>query len=104
VEREVVFAPEARDDILELYEYIAAKADPERARNYTERIVSYCRGFSVFSERGRRRDDLRPGLRVIGFERRVTIAFHVSSAKVTIDRILYAGRDLTTAFSGGRMR
>lgn len=100
MEREIVFAPEARDDILELYEYIAAQAGPGRARGYAERIVSYCRGFSTFPERGARRDDLRPGLRVVGFERRVTIAFHISPDKVTIDRILYAGRDLKAALIG----
>jgi hypothetical protein len=43
----------------------------------------------MFPERGRRRDDLRPGLRIIGFGRRVTIAFHVAD---------YAGRDLRRAF------
>ena len=93
--REVVFAPEARDDILELYDYIAGQAGAARA--YTDRIVSYCLGFTTFPERGRRRDDLRPGLRVIGFGRRVTIAFHVTSDRITIDRVLYGGRDLTRA-------
>ena len=95
--REVVFAPEALDDILELYEYIAGQAGAARARAYTDRIVSYCLGFTTFPERGRRRDDLRPGLRVIGFGRQVTIAFHVTSDRITIDRVLYGGRDLTRA-------
>jgi toxin ParE1/3/4 len=49
----------------------------------------------MFPERGRRRDDLRPGLRIIGFGRRVTIAFHVTGDRITIDRVLYGGRDLT---------
>jgi len=31
---------------------------------------------------------------VTGFERRVTIAFHITPEKVVIDRILYGGRDL----------
>jgi toxin ParE1/3/4 len=34
------------------------------------------------------------GLRVAGFERRVAIAFHIAPDTVTIDRILYGGRDL----------
>jgi hypothetical protein len=33
-------------------------------------------------------------LRVVGFERRVAIAFHIGSGTVTVDRILYGGRDL----------
>lgn len=43
-----------------------------------------------------RRDDLFPGLRVVGFERRVTIAFHVGADTVTFLRILYGGRDIDT--------
>jgi toxin ParE1/3/4 len=43
------------------------------------------------------RNDLRPGLRTVGFEGRVTIAFHVDPNTVTIDRILYGGRDLDGA-------
>jgi toxin ParE1/3/4 len=48
------------------------------------------------AERGTRRDDIRVGLRVVGFERRVTIAFHVDPKRVTIDRILYGGRELNS--------
>jgi toxin ParE1/3/4 len=51
------------------------------------------------SHRGTRRDDIRPGLRVVGFERRVTIAFHVDDTTVTIDRILYGGREIEDALT-----
>ena len=51
-----------------------------------------------FPERGRQRDDLRPGLRIVGFERRVSIAFHVSPDTLVIDRIFYGGRDIGLAF------
>jgi hypothetical protein len=40
--------------------------------------------------------------RVVGFARRVTIAFHISDGTVTIDRVLYGGRELSTAFREGR--
>ncbi|MDP3524328.1 MAG: type II toxin-antitoxin system RelE/ParE family toxin, partial [Hoeflea sp.] len=73
--RDVVFAPEARADVLALYEWISAKAGPETALAYIGRIERYLNGFDLASERGRARDDIRTGLRVIGFERRVTIAF-----------------------------
>jgi toxin ParE1/3/4 len=46
-----------------------------------------------------RRDDIRPGLRVVGFERRGAIAFQVDDRRVTIPRILYRGRDLAGALS-----
>jgi toxin ParE1/3/4 len=43
--------------------------------------------------RGTKRDDILPGLRTIGFERRVTIAFRVLKARVEIVTIAYGGRD-----------
>jgi toxin ParE1/3/4 len=51
-----------------------------------------------YPERGRGRDDLRPGLRTTAFRRRVTIAFHISEITVTIDRVLYGGRNLKPLF------
>lgn len=95
--REVIFAPEAQNDLLQLYDYIAERSGPARARAFAERIVSYCEGFALFPERGTRRDDLRRGLRTVGYGRRVAIAFHVATEKVTIDRVLYGGRDLRAA-------
>jgi toxin ParE1/3/4 len=98
VTHEVVFAPEAQADLLDLYETIAREGGGDRALAYIERIQAACLRLAAFPERGTRRDHLRPGLRVIGFERRVAIAFHVGAERVTIDRVLYGGRDLGTAF------
>lgn len=91
---EVIFAPEALADLTGLYDRIAAGASPERALAYIERLQRYCLGFATFPERGTRRDDLRPGLRTIGYRRRVTVAFHVTPERVVIDRVLYGGRDV----------
>ena len=92
--RKVVFAPEARDDLKELYLFIAERSNSDRAMAYVNRIEAYCRGFADYPERGTRRDDLFPGLRVVGFERRETIAFHVDADTVKFLRILYGGREL----------
>ena len=91
---EVIFAPEAQAELLKLYDDLAREAGPEVAYRYTDRLHAYCLSFATFPERGTRRDDLRPGLRVTGFRRRVTIAFHVTARTVVIDRLLYGGRDL----------
>ena len=99
MERRVVFSPEAAADLINLYEYIAERAGPRRAIGYIDRIEAYCAGFEFSAERGTRRDDIRLGLRIVGFERRVTIAFHVALSTVTIDRILYGGRDVQRALS-----
>jgi toxin ParE1/3/4 len=87
VAHSVVYAPEAQDDLVRLYVYIA-------------RIEAYCMWLANFPRRGRSRDDSRPGLRVTGFERRVAIAFHVAEDTVIVDRVLYGGRDVDGAFAG----
>ena len=51
---------------------------------------SYCLAFDYFPERGVRRDELRPGLRIVGFERRVTIAFHITPALVVVGPVGFA--------------
>jgi len=99
VTREVIFAPEALTDLFELYDTIAADAGAERARNYTDRIVSTCRNLVTFPERGTRRDDLRPGLRTTTYRRRVTIAYHITDTQVVVDRVLYGGRNLPPLFA-----
>ena len=99
--REVVFAPEALGDLRKLYNDIALDAGTGRAQTYTDRIIAHCLGLVTFPERGTRRDDLRPGPRITTWRRRVTIAFHITDTAVTIDRILYGGRDLTAIFDEG---
>jgi len=94
----VVFSPEAERDIYRLYAYIAERSGDVRAIGYIGRIEAACRGLDTLPERGVLRNDLRPGVRTIGFEHRVTIAFQVEAVRVTILRILYGGRDIARAF------
>lgn len=90
---EVVLSPEAQADLDGIYDWIARKASPEVALGYVERIEGYLRGFEHAAERGHLRDDLRPGLRVVGFERRVTIAFVVDGDRAVVLRIARGGRN-----------
>ena len=82
-----------------LYRFVAERAGPETALGYIDRIESHCLGLADFPERGTRRDEVRKGLRTVGFERRATIAFHIEADAAFIDRILYGGRDLEAALS-----
>ena len=97
IHRIVVLAPEARDDLLHLYAWIAEAASPTVALSFIERVETYLRGLDVASERGTRRDDIRPGLRTVGFARRLTIAFTVDASQVTILCVFYAGCDWRAA-------
>ncbi len=96
--RRVVFAPEAEAQLVALYVHIAAAASPEIAAGYTEAIVKQCESLKTFPIRGTRRDDIRQGLRITGFRRRVTIAFDVTREAVTILGIFYGGQDYEAAF------
>lgn len=90
----IVFRPEAGSDLVELALYLAREVSPRRALAYTRRVRAACEKLRHFPERGTRRDDVRAGLRTVGFERRVTIAFLVTEETVEIIRVLYGGRDL----------
>ena len=94
----MIFTPLAERHIDSLHEYIVVHASEERADGYVGRIVDYCNGLSTFPLRGTQRDDLLPGLRVTGFERRVTIAFIVTADAVLIEGIFYGGRDFEAEF------
>ena len=90
---ELIFTPRATRDIDSPHEYFATWSGERRADGYIGRIVGYCEGLAVFPDRGRRWDDILPGLRVIGFERRVNIAFLVAAEAVIIEGFFHGGRN-----------
>ena len=92
-QRAVALAPEARDDLLSIYDWVAVAAGPLTALDYVERIEEFCQRPGVGSERGQLREDIRPGLRIVGFERRVTVALVVVAERVVVLRLFYRGRN-----------
>jgi len=93
--RSVTFSPAARDDVFAIYDYIATLAGSEVAYHYIQRIETFCLKLDLASQRGNKHDDVRKGLRTVGFERRLTIAFSVDEEQVTILRIHQKGRNWT---------
>ncbi|EFO28829.1 toxin-antitoxin system, toxin component, RelE family [Roseibium sp. TrichSKD4] len=94
--RIVEIADDARLDLLGIYDWIANAGSPQNALSYIERIEAYCKGFDLASARGTARDDIRQGLRIVGFEKSATIAFMVEEDRVVILRVFYGGRDWET--------
>ncbi len=95
--RRVVYAPDAATDLDTIYDYIADAAGTTVAAGYEERVRCFCDGLDLGAERGSLRDDIRPGLRVVGFERRIAVAFAVEEDRVVVLRILSGGRDWSSA-------
>jgi toxin ParE1/3/4 len=89
----VVFGPQAEADLLALYRYISEAAGLAVAGQYIDRIETACLGLAAFPNRGKKRDDLKPRLTTLAFERRVTIACTVSKTRIKILTIAYGGRD-----------
>jgi len=97
----VVFSPEAEEHLVALYRYIARAASSAIALRYTDAITVYCENLSLFPHRGNKRDDIRPGLRITHYKRRVVIAFDVQdedtgNEQVSIIGIFYGGQDYDT--------
>lgn len=94
----ITFSPLAEADVEAIIDWIADQSGTRTARGFIDRIERRIESLRHFPLRGTLRRDLAPGLRLIGLEQRVTIAFRVGDAEVTIERILYGGRDLGRAF------
>lgn len=89
----VVFSPEAQEQLAELFRYVAEAVSPDVAACYTEAIVTYCESLRLSPFCGTRRDDVRPGLRITNYKRRVVIAFVVDAEVVSILGVFYGGQD-----------
>jgi toxin ParE1/3/4 len=76
--RDVVFSPEAVDDLDALFDFVRDNAGAERASAWLGRLEAHCQSYDFASERGASRNDVRHGLRISSFERRITIAFTVT--------------------------
>lgn len=96
--RKVTYANVARDDFAAIYDWVNERAGKAAAARYVGRLQDFCENLDIASERGTLRPDILPGLRTLGFERRVTIAFVVDDDTVRILRLFAAGKDWESDF------
>jgi len=97
----VRLTPEAQNDLVSIYDYIIeVSGSSVVADRYLDRIGNFLSGLSVFPERGTLRDDVRDGLRIIGFERNASIAFIVEDERVIVLRILGKGQEFRESNEG----
>ncbi|WP_157015954.1 type II toxin-antitoxin system RelE/ParE family toxin [Mesorhizobium xinjiangense] len=97
--RSVRFSESARSDLLGIHDWISSVASWKTASAYIERLEHFCMALDLASERGTAREDVRGGLHVVGFERKISIAFRVTDHDVVILRIFRDGRDWESEFA-----
>jgi len=98
----VHFVPEAQDQLDAIEDYIALVSGcPVTAANFVDGIVAYCESFETFPERGTRRDDLLPGLRMTSYRKSTMVAFRVDTDAqvVAIIGVFHGGQDYEAAMS-----
>jgi plasmid stabilization system protein ParE len=91
----VVYSLVALQQLRDIERFISAESAPDRAVAYTKRIRQACESLRSFPYRHRLRDDVRPRLRVVGFEGRASIHYMIDddSATVIVLGIYYGGQD-----------
>lgn len=90
----VRLSPEAQTDLVKIHSYVIRKSGSAvTADRYIERVGAFLASLNVFPERGTVRNEVRSGLRIIGFERSASIAFVVEHDDVVVLRVLVKGQE-----------
>lgn len=79
-----------------LYDYLVAGGEPPRdVIRFLDRLYVRIGKLSVTGAALATRDRIRPGLKIMTFEKSLTIAFEIRHGKVRIRRVYYRGADFT---------
>ena len=95
--RRLIWAPLARDDLLDIWRYFARVGSVEVADKMLREIHHVSERAAEHPFRGRARDEVSVGLRSMLVHPHV-ILYRVSEDVVEVVRILHQRRDLTAAF------
>lgn len=90
----VLFSVAAERDMRDLLDYLAPRAGVPVARAYVDRLIAFCASLATFPKRGKSRDDISVGLRLVGYRRKATIIFRVRDNVVIILRVYHGGKNV----------
>jgi toxin ParE1/3/4 len=88
---QVVLSEEAQEQLDQLELYLAERFYPANAQRFVQRLTKACYKIGLAPHQGTNHDNLSPGIRSKGFERRVTIYFKIVGPQVMILGIHYGG-------------
>ena len=86
-------APEAEADLDELWYYVASNGSVEIADRLVDSLTTRFFLLGVYPRAGRRRDDLRPGIRSFPVSEYVVL-YRLDGENVLIQRVVRGSRDL----------
>ena len=90
----VSLRPGAIEDLKDIYDWIVSESGhPQIAGNLIGRILDRCESLAAFPMKGRARDDLQPGVRILPFERIAVIAYRILAGEIEVINVFYGGRD-----------
>lgn len=90
----VVFRKTAQADLRAIFAYVLEKSgSTNTALNYVRRIQRRCEEIGTAPLACIERPDIRPGIRMAVFERRIVILYVVQSETIRITNILSGSRD-----------
>ena len=92
----VTFSPSARNDIIEIADYIAS-GNAAAAPLFVKSLADRCQRIAAAPEGGRPRPELGLGLRSVVFRHHV-IFYSVEETTIRIERILHGARDIAAQF------
>ncbi|WP_395608652.1 type II toxin-antitoxin system RelE/ParE family toxin [Pseudomonas sp. B22129] len=97
----VAFSPEALAQLDALEDYIGHTGSPLAAARLVDNIIGYCESLALFPQRGNRRDDVLPHLRITHYRHTTAIAFRVEPdiQKVSILGVFYGGQNYSALLS-----
>lgn len=101
--RPLIIHPDAAGELNDLYDYIAEHSGPDRAWGYVSAIKSFLVDLCAYPERGSLRSSAVDGLRIIGFRRRLSIAFVARDGDVLVLGFFYAGRSIDASLLAQRV-
>jgi toxin ParE1/3/4 len=95
--RKLIWAPQARRDLIDIWKYFAKAASAETADNLLRQINLAVDRVSRHPLSGRPRDDIGHGLRSILVHPHVVI-YQVTDVTLEVARILHERQDIPTAY------
>ena len=95
--KRLILSRAARSDLIEIWEYIAAE-NPSAANRVHREISERFDKLLQFPEMGRRRDELKKGLRSFPVKKYLVFYFIIKEG-VKIARVLHGAQDIDSIFA-----